>query len=99
MSPLKNVKTIDNSFLYGCKKLTSINLSLLTKVETIGYEFLANCASLESVDISYMENLTEIDENFLSNSNKIINIICTLKQKELLMKNNNELIKKIVIKT
>jgi hypothetical protein len=46
-----------------------------------------------------MENLTEIDENFLSNSNKIINIICTLKQKELLMKNNNELIKKIVIKT
>jgi hypothetical protein len=99
MSPLKNVKTIDNSFLYGCKKLICINLSLLTKVETIGYEFLGNCTSLESVDISSMENLTEIDENFLSESNEFIKIICTLKQKELLMINNYELINKIVIKT
>jgi len=98
LSPLKNVTTIDNAFLYNCKKLKSINLSSLTKVKIIGDEFMANCISLESIDISYMENLTEIYDDFLSDSRKLKKIICTNKQKEILMINNSNLENKIIIK-
>jgi hypothetical protein len=98
LSPLKNVTTIHDAFLYNCKKLKSINLSSLTKVKIIGDEFMANCSSLESIDISYMENLTEIYDDFLSKSHKLNKIICTNKQKEILMINNSNLENKIIIK-
>ncbi len=98
LSPFNKVESIGNKFLSMCINLKSIDLSPLTKVKIIGYEFMANCSSLESVDISYMENLTEIYDDFLSENRKLKKIICTNKQKEILMINNSNLEKKIIIK-
>ena len=65
VSAFLDVTHIGDEFLYGCKNLTSVDLSYLNNVTKIGDEFLYGCKNLTSVDLSYLNNVTKIGDEFL----------------------------------
>jgi hypothetical protein len=58
--------SIGDSFLSGCKGLTSLDTQGLINVTSIGVNFLLGCKDLTSLDTQGLINLTSIGYNFLS---------------------------------
>ena len=65
LSPLSNITSIGNSFIYHCDKLESIDLSPLSKVTSIGTGFMNYCLKLTSIDLSPLLNITSIGNGFM----------------------------------
>lgn len=65
LAPLRNVKRIGISFLFGCERLRSLDLSPLRNVVTIGAFFLYGCTGLTALDFSPLSNVTSIGDYFL----------------------------------
>ena len=65
ISGLRNVKSIGSDFLFGCRSLPSVDISVLQNVTSIGSRFLAKCEKLESVDLSSFDKVTNIGDYFL----------------------------------
>ena len=51
-SGLKNIKSVDDSFMRRCTSLSSIDLSCFINAERIGSNFLGGCTALTSVDLT-----------------------------------------------
>ena len=66
LSPLSNLTTIGNEFLFEFNTLTSIDLHTLSQLTTIGDYFLYSCGRLEAIDLSQLSKLTTIGDYFLS---------------------------------
>ena len=73
LSPLSNLISIGNSFLYSCYKLKNIDLTPLSKLRFIGNNFASNCTVLESINLSGLSNLESIG-NYFSLESYIKNI-------------------------
>ena len=63
---LPSVTTICNNFLYGCRMLSTADLSGLQAVTTIGNNFLYGCTWLSTADLSGLQAVTTIGNGFLS---------------------------------
>ena len=66
LSPLSNLTTIGNEFLFEFNTLTSIDLHPLSQLTTIGDYFLYLCSNLKAIDLSQLSKLTTIGDYFLS---------------------------------
>jgi hypothetical protein len=65
LSPLSNITSIGDNFMYDCRSLTSIDLSLLLNVQSIGNYFMRGCEGLISIDLSGLSNVQSIGDNFM----------------------------------
>jgi hypothetical protein len=66
LSPLSNITSIGDEFLWICLRLESIDLSPLINLTSISDDFLNGCDGLESINLSPLINLTSIGDNFLN---------------------------------
>ena len=57
LSPLSNLKSIGDFFLFNCSALTSIDLRPLSNIKSIENSFLLSCHGLTSIDLSHLSNL------------------------------------------
>ena len=66
LSPLVNVREVEDYFMSGCTSMKSIDLTPLRAVEVLPSHFLYGCNSLEEVDLSPLVNLREVGDFCLS---------------------------------
>ncbi len=97
LSGLDKLKSIGKQFLYNSFCLTEIKLDRLTNLTTIDEFFLNNCTSLLKLDLTGCSNLVNIKSNLLKGGHPDVKIICTEKQKPIVLQNNPKLADKIII--
>ena len=68
----------------SCTSLNTINLNL-PELTAIGEYFMNGCIGLTTINFN-LPKLTKIGNEFLSDNIDLITIICTCKQKELLIR-------------
>lgn len=68
-----NLITIDDYFLVGCTRLTTLNLSILSHVTNIGKNFLYNCTSLQKIYLNEYQKNSEL--HYAIQNIKLENII------------------------
>ena len=69
---------IQDNFLYDCKALESVDLSILTNVQIINNNFLSGCTSLKTIKgLEQQINVVSIRDNFLSNCTKLESVNLT----------------------
>ena len=71
LTPLSNLTTIGNSFMFNCYSLKSIDLTPLSNLSTIGNSFMHNCNNLKNIDLSRLSKLTTIGNSFMRNCNNL----------------------------
>ena len=74
LTPLTNIISIGNNFLYKYTSLTNIDLTSLTNITSIGNNFLSGCKSLTNINLSSLTNITSIGHHFLSGCASLKNI-------------------------
>ena len=65
LTPLENIRSIGNNFMYFCTELETINLEPLSNVKSIGNNFMSYCESLENIDLTCLSKVTSIGNDFL----------------------------------
>ena len=75
LTPLSNVTSIGNFFLFHCTQIVNLNLVPLSNVLSIGDYFLYNCSNLKIIDLSPLCLITVIGDGFMSNCTSINNLI------------------------
>ncbi len=97
LNGLNKLKKIDFGFLNNCYELEELNMQELNSLELIPVSFLSGCKKLKQIDLTQCPNLKEINSHFASGTSPNLKIICTEKQKELLIKTNPHLLNKIIL--
>jgi hypothetical protein len=73
LAPLRNVRSIGNSFLWRCSGLTSIDLQGLENVEDIGDDFMSECG-MTSISLAPLRNVREVGSHFLSECTALVSV-------------------------
>jgi hypothetical protein len=66
LSPLVNIESIGNNFMYRFHNLEKIDLSPLVNLKTIGYNFLFECYEIKDINLSHLIHLKKIDGSFMT---------------------------------
>jgi hypothetical protein len=96
LSSLSKIESIGKYFMYCCSGLTSIDLSSLTNLKSIGSDFMSGCIGLTSIDLTPLTNLKSIGSAFMNKNSQVI-IKCTNKQKSIILSENPNLEKQLLI--
>ncbi len=96
LSGLSKLQNIGDDFLESAESLETIDFTSLINLEKIGQGFMKDARMLKEINLSKCSKLAEIKSDFLRNNSKC-KIICTEKQKPIILQNNRNLEKQIQI--
>ena len=74
LSPLEQLTSIGNDFLYQCDKLLKIDLSSLVNLESIGNNFAGACYELQTINLLGLQKLKNIGTHFLQGCYNLLTI-------------------------